>query len=164
MRPFTLTQPHQLCACVSMRSAREGSGIRCTNLLNGESVGEKGGAQKEELKKEKKSIGFIASKRSKNFKRASPPSATGKETVRPRSLACACAAPTSRTDLVARSELDLSLRVADQRARTRWPFRTTFDVRRRSPVGSCNRVACVGSVTFYPSNRLPTLLPTAYYG
>ena len=50
-----------------MRSAREGGGVRCTNHLNGERVGGKGGVQKEELKEEKKWIGFITLKRSKNF-------------------------------------------------------------------------------------------------
>ena len=59
-----------------------------------------------------------------------------------RTLACARAAPIPRTDLVARGELDLSPRVADRCARTRWPLRATFGVRRRSPVGTRDRVAC----------------------
>ena len=68
--------------------------------------------------------------------------------MRPRSLAssctlaCARVAPIPRTDRVARGELDLSPHVADRRVRTRWPLRTTFGVRRRSPVGTRDRVAC----------------------
>ena len=59
-----------------------------------------------------------------------------------RTLASACAAPNSQRDLVARSELDLSPRVAGRRARTRWPLRATVNVRRRSLVGTRDRVAC----------------------
>ena len=62
--------------------------------------------------------------------------------ARRRTLASTCAAPNSRTDLVVRSELDLSPRVAGRRARTRWPLRATLDVRWRSLVGTRDRVAC----------------------
>ena len=93
--------------------------------------------------------GFIVSnQKRRTLQRASPPSATRKESVRSRSLANthtlarACVVPISRTNLVARSEHNLSPRVADRHARTRWPLRATFDDRRRSPVGFRDRVAC----------------------
>ena len=84
----------------------------------------------------------------KRLKLYNAPSATRKESVHPRSLAStrtlawARAAPIPRTDLVALGELDLSPRVAYRRARTRWPLHATSGARRRSSVGTRDRVAC----------------------
>ena len=55
---------------------------------------------------------------------------------------CGACTLCTKTDLVARNKLGLTLRVADQCTRTRWPYRVTVDVRWRLPAGSRNRVTC----------------------
>ena len=135
-----LTRSLQLCACACMRSARGGGGVRDTNHLQTEK--ETSGKEGRKMKRSRNKIDYLAllpQKQWRDLQHASPPSATRKELVRPRSLAatraldCACAAPTSRMDLATRSESGLPPRIsAGLNAR-----RSKSD---GSSVGSHNRV------------------------
>ena len=155
-----LTRPLQLCACACMHSARGGGGVRDTNHLQTEkeTSGKKEGRKIKSSRKKikwttwlywlKSSEGsYIARRRPRRRGRSWCASARSL----PHAHSLARCGPTSRTDLVARSEPSLPPSVAGRRELPRWPQRVMFLVRRlfrRLLQPRCLRAGLTWSSTF----------------